>query len=170
MVLKSHCSCPVLCELLGLRPIHKYRIKERDNLLLSNWKGRGDASCPRPSQLSHQATCYKTQVGTHVHQEQESIRPSSLYPSSSSPPSPRPLTSPPGFIKTHEQPFIRFSSCMEGTEAEILEQDSIVNLVIKIGVTFKHSLERMWRITAFFVWKAVPRPALSALLGPHHLH
>lgn len=119
-----------------------------------------------PSHLLQNSGEYPCRSRTREHQAFRSSSILLLYSAS-----PRPLTSPPGFIKTHEQPFIRFSSCIVRTEAEILEErDSFVSLVIKIGVTFRHGLDRMWRITAFFVWKAVPRPALSALPGPHHLH
>lgn len=100
---------------------------------------------------SWSACPYKTQTGSQAHQGQESIRPSGLHPS------PREVTGVTSFLhKDQWATFVSFSRSVR-TEAESPEeQNSFVSLVIKTGVTFKHSLDRMWQITVFFVWKAVP--------------
>lgn len=68
----------------------------------------------------------------------------------------KPLPSPACLVMILEQ-FFRLLSCIAGTVAETPEkQNSLVSMVIKTGVTFRHSLDRMWQITVFFVWKAVP--------------
>lgn len=155
---KSECSThsgvvtmPVSYALWVTRPETSTGSNKGDSLPFSNQKGTELIHHVSDFVASWSACPYKTQIGAQDHQRQESIRLSGLHPS------PHEVTGVTSFLhKDQWATFVSFSLSVR-TEAESPEeQNSFVSLVIKTGVTFKHSLDRMWQITVFFVWKAVP--------------
>jgi hypothetical protein len=140
----------MFCGLLGVEQI--YRHMPQVNLYFIKEKGHMPHG-PRPQHklghLSCLTTRRKIQVSPCVIQKQESTQVSTPSPAALLCPT-RPPASPGCLVKIHSNPF-RLFSCIEGTVAENPEQKSFVRLVIKTGVTFKHSLDRMWQVTIFFV-------------------